>query len=705
MSNTTPHFKTRARLLCQLGEQLIKSESVALLELVKNSYDADASICSVKVLSPNDMDFGSISIEDDGMGMDYDVFVQSWLEIGTNNKEKTKQSKQRSPLYNRISLGEKGIGRFGVHRLGRKITVISRMKGKKECVLTIDWDQIENSKYVEELPIDLKEREPEYFTKSTGTLIKITKLRNSWTRGTLREVARAVNTLNSPFESKGSFSVTFQTNNNWLEGLLTYDDIKDKNLYKFSLKIIGNKIKDFSYDFTPYKELTKVNSRHVSDKEFYALSKMVKVIEKNQLVDIDISKYNIGEITIKGILFDLDSKIMSIGLSRGKKDLKEYLATNGGIRVFRDNMRVWDYGEIDNDWLDLDAKRVNRPSFKLSNRLILAAVYLKSEDSFDLIEKANREGFVDNEAYREFKDACSYAIDKIEMFRNQDKERMRRAYNTKSSTEMPVLDSIEDIKGLIRGKIENKINDKKVVIKIFSLLDHISEDYTRITNNLIKSAGAGLNLIAVLHQIEKIIKSLKLIVKNEKISVEQISNNVAFLDKLVSGYGILVRNYRMECQILSNLVDNAIDNISFRFIVHKITIINKCMGKNFRGYCSTSHFMNCLMNLFDNSIWWLGYSMTKDPKIYIDITDDLQGYSTVIVADNGPGFALSKDELARPFSTAKPLGAGMGIGLHLTKEIMESLHGQLLFPEQDDFNIPKEFHKGAIVALAFKTEK
>ena len=108
------------------------------------------------------------------------------------------------------------------------------------------------------------------------------------------------------------------------------------------------------------------------------------------------------------------------------------------------------------------------------------------------------------------------------------------------------------------------------------------------------------------------------------------------------------------------------------------------------------------MNVFDNSIWWLGYSKTDCPKIYIDITNDLDGYYTVIIADNGPGFALSKDELAKPFVTAKPFGMGMGIGLNLTKEIMNSLHGKLLFPDPYDFDIPKEFQKGAIVALAFK---
>ena len=702
MSNQKPHFKTRARLLCQLGEQLIKSESVALLELIKNAYDADASECTVNILSPDDVDAGSITIKDDGVGMDYDTLEHSWLEIGTNNKEKNKQNGLRSPKYNRISLGEKGIGRFGVHRLGRKIKVTSRMKGKKECVLKIDWDQIKNSKYIEELPIELEEREPVYFKNETGTLIEISKLRNKWSRGTLREVARSMNTLNSPFESKGSFSVVFKTDNDWLKGLLTYDDIKDKSLYEFSLKINGNEITDFSYDFSPYPELSKVKKRHISYKEFQPLKRIVKTVKKNEFIDIDISKYNIGEILIKGILFDLDSKILSFGLSSGIKDLKEYLAVNGGIKVFRDNMRIWDYGEADNDWLDLDAKRVNRPAFKLSNRLILASVYLNSEESSDLVEKANREGFVDNDAYKEFKEACSYAIEKVEFYRNQDKERMRKAYSTQNK-ETPVLDSIEDVKEIIKKEID----DDSVVEKLIKKLDRISEDYTRITGNLIKSAGTGLNLVAVLHQIQKIIKEIKSALKTKADSAEYVKNEVEQLDQLAEGYGLLARNYKPELQELNKLVDQAIRNDSFRFRKHGISIVNNYAkkGKKYKGACSLDFLVNATMNLFDNSIWWLGYSKITEPKIYVDIIDDLDGYSTIVIADNGPGFTLTKDELISPFITTKPTGAGMGIGLHLTNEIMNSLRGKLIFPEPNEFDIPEEFKKGAIVALAFKAVK
>lgn len=699
-----PSFKTRARILYQLGEQLIKSESIALLELVKNSYDADAPLCKVYIENPDNKESGKIIIEDTGSGMNREILEHAWLEIGTDDKAQKKEIGYRTPIYNRVPLGEKGIGRFGVHRLGRKIELITRMEDQKEYVLRINWDKIDESKYIEDLPIIIEEREPQYFKNKIGTKIEISKLRNNWTRGTLREIARAINSLNSPFNGIGSFSVDFNTNYDWLNGILSFNDIKDKNLFKFELKISKNLIVQFSYDFLPYKNLTKVTPRHVGYEDFKTLSRMVKQNKdnKSKLDDIDISKYKIGDIYIKGIIFDLDSKILNIGLDSGIKDLKNYLTQNGGIQVFRDNMRIWDYGESDNDWLDLEAKRVNNPSFKLGNKQILAAVYLDSETSKDLIEQSNREGFVNNDAFMEFRDACTYAIEKVEMYRNEDKEKLRRLYTSKDNKEIPVLDSIEEVKEIVR----KEISDDTVSNKIYRKLDRISADYTRITDNLIKSAGAGLNLIAVLHQIEKLTKELKVALKN-KIPIEHVSDTINYLEKLVIGYSVLSRNYKPKYQELKKPVNQALENEYFRFKAHKVKLIEAYKEKesDFIGFCSENYLANAVMNLIDNSIWWLQYGKTDDPKIYVDLSDELNGFSTILVADNGPGFSISKDELGHPFVTAKPSGIGMGIGLHIAKEIMTAQGGKIIFPDSDDFKIPEEFRNGAIVALAFKKEK
>ena len=124
----------------------------------------------------------------------------------------------------------------------------------------------------------------------------------------------------------------------------------------------------------------------------------------------------IGLVKFEGYIFDRDAFVLKLGLS-DKQGLKEYLDTNGGIRVYRDGLRVYDYGEIGNDWLNLDIRRVNQPGKKLSNNIILGAISLDRASSKSLIEKTNREGFVENKAYYLFKDAILHVINIVETLR------------------------------------------------------------------------------------------------------------------------------------------------------------------------------------------------------------------------------------------------------------------------------------------------
>ena len=77
----------------------------------------------------------------------------------------------------------------------------------------------------------------------------------------------------------------------------------------------------------------------------------------------------------------------------------------------------------------------------------------------------------------------------------------------------------------------------------------------------------------------------------------------------------------------------------------------------------------------------------------------------IIVADNGPGFSHSPEDLVRPFVSFKPMGVGMGIGLHLTDEIMKAQRGKLDFPAPKSVGVPKEYWHGATIALVFPKER
>lgn len=159
----TMSFKPRAQMLLQLGEQLIKNENIAVLELVKNSYDADATEAKVIMTDVDQPLSGYIEIIDNGCGMNLDVIRNIWMEPGNSHKREIVNKNERTPL-GRLPIGEKGIGRFGVHKLGKRIELISKTKNDKEVVLKIDWNKFESAEYLSDVNIDVAEREPEYFT-------------------------------------------------------------------------------------------------------------------------------------------------------------------------------------------------------------------------------------------------------------------------------------------------------------------------------------------------------------------------------------------------------------------------------------------------------------------------------------------------------------------------------------------------------------
>ncbi len=706
MRSTQEVFKPRARIMLQLGDQLIRNESIALLELIKNSYDADTNKVDITLSNIDSSEHGIIEIKDDGSGMDFDIVRNVWMEPGNDYKEKQFLARKRSPKYSRLPLGEKGIGRFGVHKLGNNIELVTRQKGKPEVYLEIDWNIFNNSKYLDDIPIKIQERKPVVFEGNlTGTRIVIRDLRTGWKRGTVRDIHRSLNSMCSPFGGADSFKVNLNLldNEDWLKGLISWKEIKNYALYKVKCSLDGDKISKFRYKFTPWSVMPKLEPRLITEKDehFKKICKMVRTVnKKDELPDtdsIDLSKFKIGKVEFEALIFDRTPKILSLAVN-DKKGFKNYLKFNGGIRVYRDGVRVYDYGEPGNDWLDLDIRRVNVPSKRISNNLIIGAIHLKRDKSESLIEKTNREGFIENEAYHTLCEAILYSLDKIETFRNPDKEKLQILYGSSSKSE-PVLASIEKL----RNTVKKRIKDEELREELEKNITRIETDYKFINETLLKGAGAGLGLSIVIHEIEKIIGELNIRIKDAKIPLKivSLSNHLA---QLVDGYTYIIRGKGRKNESLVELIDQALFNIEYRIRLHNLNTIldyNKPLV-NPKVKCSRRFVISSVMNIMDNTIWWLNYYEIRKKKIYITISEELPGYTSIIMADNGKGFSLPTEEIIKPFMSGKPDDSGMGIGLHIVNESMKAQKGMLLFPELGDFSIPNEFADGAITALCFK---
>ncbi len=693
-------FKISPRVLAHLGEDLIKNESIALLELVKNSYDACANLCTVRFIFENDQ-LKEIVIEDDGFGMSSEILEKVWLVVGTDNKYKN--TKKNS--CNRVPLGEKGIGRLGIHKLGKQIALISKAKKSNEVELFIDWTKLESSEEIEDFKIVINENESsKQFINSTGTIIKITDLKTSWDRRQLREVYRAVNSLNSPFDDTNeNFKVVVDSNSDIFKGLPDFDEIKNAALYFGKCTLEGNKVKSIKYEFKPWTSLSKIESGRVKNtKEFKSIElDIVDINEKKKTIPVDLNKYNIGSIDFQIMIFDRAPEIFNY-VTGEKKTINTYLKENGGIRVYRDGVRVYNYGETDNDWLEIDIKRVGKLGGNVSNNIIIGAVKLNREQSTDLKEKTNREGFVEDSAYSAFSAAIRYALHLIVKERNDDKARLTVLYKKHKVIE-PVLSDLNEVIEIV----EKKVTEVETKNELLKYLANINSQYKEVKEILIKSANAGLNLSVVIHEIEKLISQLTgSINRGDLKKAKAIS---LMLEKIIRGYSSMIKKSSIKKNRISNIVKTALDNYEFRFSDHKIRIISNFQKSELEAFLAEAESISVLTNLLDNSIYWLSYSRTENKKISVFITDQISGYNSIIVSDNGPGFTIPTEIATNPFITGKPHNIGSGLGLHIANEMMKAMKGKLLFIDEYDVNFPKNIKSQsinqAIIALCFQKGK
>ncbi len=692
-------FSISPRVLSHLGEDLIKNETIALLELVKNSYDACSDYCNVKFITKrnSDHDLYKIILSDSGFGMDRDIIENVWLTIGTDYKSKRIEPNK----CGRVPLGEKGIGRLGIHKLGSKIKIITKKENSPEFVLTIDWSLLNNAKKFDDFTIDFKENRSPKDIKNSGTKIIIEDLKTSWSRTKLREVYRALNTLNSPFSSEDeTFKVNVTSNSkNLFEGLPSFTEIKDNAMYTGFCKMEGSKITEFNYKFKPWGTLTKLDKGR--EVKTLAPESIELVSSRDNQKRINLDTLGIGPVEFEILIFEKDANIINYS-NVEKTSLTDYMKGNSGIRIYRDNIRVYDYGDKEDDWLGLNLKRLNRVGGNISTNIVIGSVKLNRSESTALIEKTNREGFLENDAYYGLVDAIKYVLSIFVKERTIDKTLLVNLYKKYKHIE-PVLSELHHVIEIVN----EKVSDNKVKKDILYYLDRVNIEYKQVKEVFLKSANAGLNMGVAIHEIEKLIASLTgSLYNNDLLKATNISKS---LDKIVRGYSTMMKKSSMRKIPLSKIVNIALDNFEFRFKDHQITINSNYKESNLTGYLAEAESTSMLTNLLDNAIYWLSFARKDDRRISILITDEIKGYHSIIVSDNGPGFNMPFDVATEVFVTGKPHSIGSGLGLHISKEMIHAMGGKLMFFEEEDIDFDlKTINNNitkAIVGLCFKIEK
>ena len=563
-SQITQPFRPRARLLQLLGDELIGSHRLAIFELVKNAYDADATdvVVTMNVNSDND---SNITIIDDGEGMTLDVLKSVWLVPGNDHRKAQRQKSIRTAKFGRLPLGEKGLGRFAVHKLGNRITLVTRAKSSDEFIVEIDWGELIANQYLDEANVIINSRTPETFSgDETGTQITIRELRTSWSRGEVRRLYNQIISICSPFEEQNDFhtKLALPGQEDWIDDLPDVSEVLDRAMWKFSFHADGNGFK-WSYEFCEQPGLNLKGRKLCNSNDQLKIPNLDESSRNIKSVAGEENFKEIGPVKGRFYVYDRDREVRrhvhNISI------VESYLNESGGVRVYRDGIRVYNYGERGDDWLGLDLRRVNVPTLRISNNIILGEVHLSLGESKGLIEKTNREGFVENEAFKELRQIVLGILATLEAERQIDKNRIRILTKPDESSTVPNIEKpIRELrKALDRQGIREKYEQYIV---------RIEEHYRDMQDTLLAAGVSGLNLALIFHEVERGVRSLHHAIDQGEIHEATIIQ-ARDLVHLLDGFATLLRRNRKQENSGNKLIRAAYEINIFRFRHHCIDLV------------------------------------------------------------------------------------------------------------------------------------
>ncbi|MFC6691463.1 ATP-binding protein [Pseudomonas lini] len=404
-------FKPRARLIRTIGDKLVSGPIAAVVELVKNAHDADATHCTIKIIA-RQQQTSWIEISDDGHGMTFDTIVNSWLEPATDHKVKRSHS-----ATGRRLLGSKGIGRFAAARLGELMTLTTSAAtadGRNTEITTvkIDWKEFDAQNYLDDVRIQIRRslRPRDY---PTGTTVKIKELRDNWISKEIADLNIELRRLISPIKKEDT-EENIQPNSE--NGFSIYLDLRR------ALKTS----KPITFDHDTETEVLKVEPAPIldsadyevigtfdedgtfsGDMRFHSLGEPYsESIHESFPIELQSGQLPCGELKIRLLVFDRETESIEALISRaglqgyGKRAARQILDDMTGVGIYRDDFRIRPYGDKDQDWLELSRRRIDNPSMRIGSNQIAGFITISDERNSNLIERSSREGLEANGSYK-----------------------------------------------------------------------------------------------------------------------------------------------------------------------------------------------------------------------------------------------------------------------------------------------------------------
>ena len=716
-------FSVDAGHIQRLGVELVGKKDTALSELIKNAYDADGTNVQLQFhdcSAPG----GSLVISDDGSGMTIEVIRDSWMRISTD----AKLEQPVSPVYKRRRAGRKGIGRFAVQRLARRLELRTKPSGEPfGFLVTFNWD--------DEFLIgrDLNEvfsrlRRFDKPRNESGTELRMLGLRDAWTAKSISNVWRAVLLLQPPFRLARVSGAA--------QGVRADPG--------FVVRINGETNESRADSFSIEKDFLSQALASIDAEIRQDGSSSVRVVSKKLGLDDtqewDKSYEVVGPTKLSAKYFIYRSATLS-GLR-----LQEAVVMGrrfGGVRVYRNGFRVLPYGEPNDDWLSLDSTAARRGVLAPGNNSnFFGQISIDSENNPYLEETASREGLQENEAFEQLRDfthvAVVWAIKRVAAIRERKQTATQPKFVSKiRSPAQSIRTAIEIVKQNEIGEHDQKqnvANKPERATELLGVLRRAEMDARSSEAEFTKRIEASLQYEAMLRLLASLGLSISVFAHEVKGAQEAIRARLQLLyDKameLPEGEGrnkILEQNSMLKTAAerlfdIGGYIANLMSKTASRDL-RELSVAGALQnfGKQFEGYMKkqkvdfevleispsnlrttemhATELDSVLLNFLTNSIKSMKKARASARRIRVDARKE--GDHIVIgFEDNGIGIPEEQEKrIFDAFYTTTMTsaddgiaGPGTGLGLKIVSDIATSYGGSVsVVQPTEEFSCRVEF--------------
>ncbi len=679
----TYRIRPAGRHILTIGRDLVQDPYAAVIELVKNAYDADSPDVLISFEGKGDGTY-QLVVADHGHGMTRDIVTNKWMVPSTSDKE---DRGGRSP-NGRTMQGRKGIGRYASSILGTDLLLETTTPSGQCTTLYLEWDAFKRAEYLGDVDILI---DTSLSSEQSGTRLTMAVQKENlevWRQSQFEKLQFELRKLIPPFANLATqqeFKVKLQ-----FSGLPGVEDLNDvvepyPLVEHFDYRIAG-KIQANGEGCLIYSQQ---KSRSSAEED---ISLNLEAPSGCGDFEIDIRVYDrdpesLDQLIRRGLKNDS-------GKYLGKLEARRLLNDYNGIGVYRNGFRLRPLGDPEFDWLKLNEQRIQAPARKIGNNQVIGYVQIQSEEDSSLIEKSARDGLIENEAFARLKHITNQVIGKLEERRYIYRQRAGLGRQTlKVERELEKLYSFDNLKRDVRSTLSVARVSQQTTSEVIALIE--SDEKTR--SDSIKhlreaiavyqgQATLGKIINVVLHEGRRPLSFFKNMVPLLRRRVDGFSEkrNPVLLSKIVEAAEGIAQNATDFVQLFGRLDPLAAQRRSDKKLEILRSIIQRSQ-QTFSGQMDEAEVKFCVdgndgiifecwhqdiqaifTNLIDNSLFWFNTTRSVEKRIEVKIVTEENRLLHIDYIDSGPGIEPAHIEsgvIFEPQFSTKPEGTGLGLAI------------------------------------------